>query len=113
VHHYLEVFASCLKEAALFNVVGAATAVGALVFFDISLFDSFGFIVLIESTGLMLVGGALGVSGGATARKVAEFLSRKKLDERSVQSSDAKATLYAVTGIILFAEGALMSAILG
>ena len=113
MHRYLDVVASCFKEAVLFNVIGAAAAVGSLVLLNISLSDSFGFIVLIESTGLMLVGGALGVAGGATARKVAEFLSRKRLDEKSIQTSDAKATLYAVTGIILFAEGALMSAILG
>jgi hypothetical protein len=116
VNRYVETFVSCLKEAVIFNVIGAAVAVGALVFFSVPLSISFGFVVLIESTGLMLIGGALGVAGGATSRKVAEFISssvlKRKYDPKSVESSDAKAALYAITGMLLFAEGAVMAAVL-
>jgi hypothetical protein len=116
VGQYFDAVVSSFKEAALFNVIGAAIAFGALVFFSIPLPVSFGLIVLIESAGLMLIGGALGVAGGATSRKVAEFIStsvlKKKYDPKSVESSDVKAALYALTGMILFAEGALMAAVL-
>jgi hypothetical protein len=111
VHRYLETVVSSFKEALIFNVVGAAVALGAFVFFNFPLGVSFGLIILIESTGLMLVGGALGVAGGATAQTIARFLTRKKLDPKSIQTSDAKAALYALTGFMLFAEGALMSAV--
>jgi hypothetical protein len=116
VGRYIETVFSSFKEAAVFNVIGAAVAFGAFVFFSIPLPVSFGLILLIESAGLMLIGGALGVAGGATSRKVAEFIStsvlKKKYDPMSVESSDVKAALYALTGMILFAEGALMAAVL-
>ena len=112
MHRYFETIVSSLQEAVIFNVVGAAVAFGALVFFEVPLGVSFGFVILIESTGLMLVGGALGVAGGATSRKIAEIVSRRKVDPKSIQASDAKAALYAITGLLLFAEGALMAAIL-
>jgi len=113
VHKYLEGLVSCLKETVIFNVIGAAVAFGVLVFLNIPLTASFGFIVLIESTGLMLVGGALGVAGGPSSRKVMEFLSRRKVDPKTIETSDARAALYAVTGMLLFAEGAIMAAFLG
>jgi len=112
VHRYLEATVSSFKEAVIFNVVGAAATLGALVFFNIPVSASFGLIILIESTGLLLVGGALGVAGGATAQAISKLLTRKKLDTKSIKTSDEKAALYALTGFMLFAEGALMSVIL-
>ena len=112
MHRYLEFVSSSAKEAVLFNVAGVVLALAVLLLFRIPLSESFGFIILLESTGLMLIGGALGVAGQATTRKVAEMLTRRKLDPGLRTGSDAKAGLYALTGIILFAEGALMAAIL-
>jgi hypothetical protein len=116
VNRYLDTLVSSVREAALFNVIGAAVAVGAFVLLRLPLIDSFGLVILIESTGLMLIGGALGVAGGATSRKVAEFITtsvlKKKYDTKGFQTSDAKAALYALTGMLLFAEGAAMSLIL-
>ena len=104
---------SSAREVVVFNVVGAAVAVGALLLLRVSMSDSFGFIILIESTGLMLVGGALGLASQATARKVTEFLTKRKVDPKEVQSSELKAALYALTGVLLFAEGAVLAAVLG
>ena len=112
MHRYTQALITCAEEALLFNGVGAALALGGLFFFGIRLGDSFGFIILIESTGLMLVGGALGVSGQATTRKITEMITRKPVDPTSVAATDARAAVYAVTGLLMFAEGALMSAIL-
>ena len=113
MHKYLEVAVSSFKEAVIFNVAGVVVAFAVLILFHISLGDSFGFIILIMSTGLMLVGGALGLAGQATTRKLAEILTRKKVDPKTVEASDLKAALYALTGIMLFAEGAIMSLLLG
>ena len=112
MHRYVQVAASSLKEAALFNVAGVIVALGVFLLFSVPLTDSFGFILLIESTGLMLVGGALGVAGQATARKLTEMLTRQKVDPKTVAASDLKAALYALTGVVLFVEGALMASIL-
>ena len=113
MHRYVEVAYSSAREAVVFNVIGVVVALATLLLFHVPVSDSFGFIILIESTGLMLLGGALGVAGQATARRVAEFLTRKKVDPKSVESSDLKGALYALTGILLFAEGAIMAAVLG
>lgn len=102
---------SCLKEAAIFNLAGAIVALVVLLLFSVPLSSSFGFILLIESTVLMLMGGALGVAGQATTRKVMEVLSRRKVDPASVAVSDLRAAFYAVTGVMLFVEGAVLAAI--
>jgi hypothetical protein len=113
VNKYVDVAVSSVWEAIIFNVVGVIVALAVLILFHVSLGDSFGFIILILSTVLMLVGGALGVAGQATARKITEMLTRRKIDPKTVETSDLKAALYALTGIILFAEGAVMSVIFG
>lgn len=113
MHRYLEVTVSSAKEAVLFNIGGVAVALGVLLLFKIPLGDSFGFIILLESTGLMLIGGALGVAGQATTRKLAEIITRRKVEPGSVAASDLRAALYALTGVILFAEGAFMAYLFG
>ena len=100
---------SAFEEALLFNLGGLGVAVVALFLLQIPIKVSFGFVILIESTGLMLVGGALGVAGQATSQKIAELLTRNRVKQESVAASDYKAALYAFTGIVLFAEAALMA----
>ncbi len=102
---------SSVKEAVLFNFIGGLVALGALLLFHFSISDSFGFIILLESLGLMLIGGAMGIAGQATTRKIAELFMRRKLSEKEAAHSDLVAALYALTGGILFAEAAVMSAL--
>lgn len=111
LRRYGEFMVSCLKEAVLFNLAGVVVALAVLLLLKVPVYDSFGFIILIESTGLMLVGGALGVAGQATSRKLVEMLTRTKTKPESVALSDFKAGIYALTGVILFAEGAMMAVI--
>jgi hypothetical protein len=111
LHRYLQTVSYSLQEALLFNLAGLVLALVLLVFFGVQLRDSFGFILLIESAGLMLVGGALGVAGQATTRKLSQLLTRSKDEPNSLASSDAKAALYALTGLMLFGEGAVMAAL--
>ena len=104
MQRYAGIALTSLQEALLFNAAGGAIALGALFFFRVPLSDSFGFIILIESTGLMLVGGALSLAGQATTRKVAEMFTRQKVTDSEVSKSDLKAGLYALTGAMLFIE---------
>ena len=110
---YSDVVLSSAKEALIFNVVGAAVAVGALYFAQIPVGDSFGFILLIESTGLMLVGGGLGVAGQATTRKVTEWVTKRKVQDSEVRQGDRMAALYALTGVMLFVEAFALAILLG
>jgi hypothetical protein len=101
---YARIAFTSLQEVLVFNLVGAAVAVGGLFLFRIPLGDSFGFIILILSTALMLVGGALGVAGQATTRKVTELFTRRKITDAEVTKGDSQAALYTLTGIVLFVE---------
>lgn len=109
---YTDVAVSSLREAAQFNLIGGVVSLGALLLVQVPLSGSFGFVILMESLGLMLVGGAMGIAGQATTRKVAEWLLRRKLDDKEVAHSDLVAALYALTGGILFAEVAVLSFLL-
>jgi hypothetical protein len=112
LRRYTDVVRSSVREVAWFNVLGAVVALGALLVIQIPLSDSFGFVILIESTGLMLIGGAMGVAGQATTRRVAEWATRRKLRDSEVTTSDLAAALYALTGCMLFAEAFVLSVFL-
>lgn len=112
MHSYAQVALSSLKEALFFNLGAVIVALVVLLLFQVPVSNSFGFILLLESTGLMLIGGALGVAGQGTSRKLAELLTKRKLDAESASTTDLKAALYALTGMFLFVEGAVMAAVL-
>jgi len=61
----------------------------------------------------MLVGGALGVAGQATTRKITEMVTGKKPSVIEISKSDLKAALYVITGALLFAEGAVLAVVFG
>jgi hypothetical protein len=109
LHRYATAALSSVKEALIFNLVGVGIAAGVLLVFSIPVTESFGDIILFESTGLMLVGGALGVAGQATTRKLTELVFHRRTSDSEVVSSDLKAALYILTGGLLFVEGALMA----
>ncbi len=112
MHQYASFAVSSLREAAIFNAGAALVGAAVLLLFQVPLQSSYGFILLLESTGLMLVGGALGVAGQATTRKITEIVTRRKMDELQIGKSDSKAALYALTGAFLFVEGAVLAALL-
>lgn len=109
MHPYASAAISSAREALLFNLIGAAIAAGILLIFSVPVSESFGDILLFESTGLLLIGGALGVAGQATTRKLSEMLFHRRAPDSDVKSSDLKAALYILTGGLLFLEGAAMA----
>jgi predicted RND superfamily exporter protein len=112
MHRYLEASVSILTEALLFNLGAAAIGFVILLFFRVPMTNTFGFILLIESTGLMLVGGALGLAGQATAQRLSEVLFRQKFKPDSAAKTEFKAALYSLTGLLLFVEGGVMATLL-
>lgn len=109
---YADVVFSSFKEIALFNVIGGAIALVGVLFIPVAPVDAFGFVILIESTGLMLVGGAMGVAGQATTRRITEWATRRKIKDSETVQSDLAAALYAFTGGTLFAEAFVLSVLL-
>ncbi len=114
LHKYIRTVISSLKEAALISVIDVVPALLALVVFRASVVAAFGLILLLESSGLMLLGGALSFAGQEGFRRLASVLTRVEphATEREVERNEMKAALYVLTGVILFVESSAIAALM-
>ncbi len=122
MHWSLDILVTSAKEAAAFSVIGAAIAFVATLVAATTVISAFGFVLLLEATALMLVGGALDMSSSGSSR----FLSRqvRLLFGRSVttlapppsgeegRKAQFTAAIHSVTGLMLLAEAAVLALIL-
>ena len=109
------------SEALVFNGIAGGLAVGAQLLLNPGLLPAFGFALLIESVGLMLVGGALDLSTASSTRAMMKQLRRllggripdsvEDLTAEDGQNVGMKAATYALTGVMLFVEAGLLSLI--
>jgi UPF0716 family protein affecting phage T7 exclusion len=106
-------------EVLVFNGTAGAVAVAAQLLLKPGLLPAFGFVLLIESVALMLVGGALDL-GTATSTRATMNQLRKILGSRVVDTAEVdtveqrqrvgrSAATYAITGVLLFVEAGLLS----
>jgi len=81
--------------------------------FGLSYLDSFGFVLLIEACGLMLVGGVMEfTSTGVIRRFLSMTNSRLSMDPSSMRKQMKGAVLYTLIGVILFLESLLVAVLL-
>jgi hypothetical protein len=99
-----ELLLDSLKESVVFGAIALPVAYILVSAFRISYFDSVGFVLLLESCGLMLVGGAMDLVSSPGIRKVVSLLEGKKLrlDGGAEGRSGRGAAVYTLTGVILF-----------
>src|SRR4029077_10016909 len=78
----------------------------------IGFFAALGLVLLLESAGLMLLGGALSFSGQPGVRKLTGLLSGTKveLSKSDIENVDAKAATFALVGVLLFLESLALAA---
>jgi hypothetical protein len=108
-----EVALSSVGESLVFSFVCAVIAVVGTFVLRIPFTDGLGFVLLVTGAGLMLIGGALGfVSPGHV--KLINALSRSKLNPgpEDLRKTRNKATLYSLTGGLLFAYSLLLAVIM-
>jgi hypothetical protein len=100
------------KGAALVTVVDLAVAGLVSVAVAIGFVAALGLILLLESAGLMLLGGALSFSGQPGVRRLAGLLSGTKIEmsKSDVESVDARAAAFALAGVLLFLESLALAA---
>jgi hypothetical protein len=112
MHWYRKVAVSSIVESLIFSAVSAAIALAGLAAWQVPFLDGYGFVLLIISSGLMLVGGALSFTTPGTAR-VITALSGRKLNPSPEDFVNAqhKAALYATTGVILFIESLALAVV--
>ncbi len=109
----LDVLLDSARESLLFSGIGVLVAFPVFWFFRLSYFDSFGFILLIESCGLMLVGGVMEfTSTGVIRRFLSMTSSRLSMEPAAMRKQMKGAVLYTLTGVILFLESLLVAVLL-
>jgi hypothetical protein len=106
-------------EVVVFNAIAGAIALAAILLFQGGLLPDFGFLLLLEAVGLMLIGGALDLSNTGSARaavKQLRILFGAKIPEAGTEFTDEQrrkvgttAATYALTGVLLFVEAGLLA----
>lgn len=113
LHRYAKTALASLREAALISVINFVPAIVGVAFFAAGFVPALGLILLIESAGLMLVGGALSFSGQKGVRKLVSAMTNLDLgSEKDGTDADMKAALYSLTGVLLFAESLILAFVL-
>lgn len=111
MNKYARTAISSLGEASLISAIDLVLALVALALFRTGILAVFGLILLVESSALMLIGGALSFTGQEGFRRLASLMIRVELkpEVRHVDKSEMKAALYAITGVILFLESSVLA----
>ena len=97
-----------LAEAAVINAINVPVALVVSYLIDIGAVPVFGFILLLEATGLMFIGGAMDLSMSAGSAGLAKLLKQK--GDPSSDSEEIKrkrlqrAIVFALAGALLFVE---------
>jgi hypothetical protein len=119
VHWSLDLLVSTASEAVVFSAIGAGISLLSVVAGVAPFVPALGFVLLLEATGLMIIGGALDISTSGSARSTMKQL--RVLFGRSVPSEEPPlpaeerkraqftAAKYSLTGVLLFLEALFMA----
>ncbi len=118
---YRDAFVLSTQEAALISIVDIGVALATLFLFRVAFLDDYGFILLVESAGLLLLGGGLGFAGQPGVRRIVSLTSianrreaeRPSNDKGSEKQNDVRASVYMLTGLFLFLESGLLAVLVG
>jgi hypothetical protein len=98
-----QVLFDSLKESAVFAAVAVPVAYVLFLVIHIGVVDSFGFTLLVEACILMLIGGAMDITGTAAVRRFVSVISGGKVSPFAGAGRNvAAAAVFTVTGVILF-----------
>ncbi len=111
MNKYARTAISSLGEASLISAIDLVLAAVALALFRTQILEAFGLILLVESSALMLMGGAVSFTGQEGVRRLASLMTRVELKPgaRDAENNEMKAALYALTGVILFVESSILA----
>ena len=120
MHWLLRLATGSLMELAVFNAVAGGASLVIWLALGWDFVPAYGLVILLESVTLMLVGGAVEMGSTGSARAVGKQLRllfgirgpgtpSAHQDTRKVVIA---AATYTMTGVLLFAEAALLSVIL-
>jgi hypothetical protein len=111
---YVRVFLSSMQESAVFTAGCMAVALAGVYLYGVPFTDALGFVLLVVSAGLMLVGGAMSFISPAKVKIVNLAMKSKiKATEDDYAKNMQRAALYATTGVLLFGYSLLLAAFVG
>lgn len=114
MNQYVSVLYSSLWETVALTAVTAAVSVVVVLVAGWPFLSAFGLLLLLESTGLMLVGGAMSFVTPSSVRVISALMrSNRSLTNEEYARANRKAALLAMTGVLLFAESLLLAFTLG
>ena len=101
-----------LKGAAVVTAIDVGVAYVGSFLITAGFVSILGLVMLLESAGLMLIGGAMSFSGQPGIRRAVSILTRTKLEvsPSQMEDMDAKAAAFALVGVLLFLESLLLAA---
>ena len=97
-----------LAEAAIINVINLPVTLGVAYYLGAGFLPVLGFILLLEGTGLMFIGGAMDLSMSAGSAAIAKILKMKNdpgSDSEMVRKKRLqRAVVFLIAGAVLFVE---------
>jgi len=100
-----------LKGAGIVTAIDIGASGVAAVVFSVGFLPALGLVMLVESAGLMLLGGALSFAGQPGVRKVTGLVTRTNIEVKSdLDDMEAKAATFALVGVLLFLESLALAA---
>ncbi len=111
MHWYGETAFSSFKEVLGINAINVIPTFLGTAVFSAGFLAAFGLIVLVESSALMLVGGAMSFGGDPGARRAFTLLGwkRREVTREDYQRAQHRAALYTTAGLMLFAEALMLA----
>ena len=106
-----EIVFKSLKESLVFGAIGLPVAYVILYFVPTFYLDCYGFVLLIEACGLMLVGGGMELTTTAGVRKLVSLVGGKavNLDGADEKRTVSGAAVYTLTGVMLFLASVILA----
>jgi len=122
LHWSVDLLTTAGKEALVFSAIGVGVAAIAVVVGFEPLVPSFGLVLLLEATGLMIIGGALDLSSSGSAkstmRQMRTLFGRTVQDDEKLDPAEDRkgaqltAAKYSLTGVLLFLEALVLAFVL-
>jgi hypothetical protein len=104
-----------LRENAIFLAAGLVVALVVRTVYGWDFVSTIGLIMLIESAGLMLIGGAMELAASASGVRLAGVFRRggEGPSKKDLEGAVERAGTFAFTGMLLFGETILLALALG
>ncbi len=104
---------SSVKEGAIFNGINVPIAAIATYLLGFKFVDAIGLVLLLEATGLMISGGAMEMGAAPSTKRLVSIFQGKRMEwsRKDYNEAQRRGAVFAITGVLLFAESLLMAAL--